>query len=136
MYEDDADDNPGVIAPPPLIALATLLLGLAPDRGRDLSKMNRLDLAQLAHGNAEVLDKVELGHEIIANGMWRRRACGEPHQLLAPAPAFRLESVLQRITGDGLLAMIVGHVFFPGLSGTCRLVLDLRSRGSTPPAGR
>jgi protein-S-isoprenylcysteine O-methyltransferase Ste14 len=26
---DDADDNPGVVAPPPLIALATLLLGLA-----------------------------------------------------------------------------------------------------------
>src|SRR4051794_21104588 len=31
MYEDDADDNPRVIAPPPLIALATLLLGLALD---------------------------------------------------------------------------------------------------------
>jgi len=28
---DDARDTPGVIAPPPLIALATLILGLALD---------------------------------------------------------------------------------------------------------
>ncbi len=74
----------------------------AADRVRDLSNMGRLDLTQLAGRDGEVsrraLDKLELGHEIVANGMWRRRRCCKPRQLLAPLPAFCLESILQPFT--------------------------------------
>ena len=64
--------------------------------------MGRFDLAYIARPKNEIprraLDKLELGHAIVANGMWRRRGFGKPRQVFAPVPAFRLESILQRIT--------------------------------------
>src|SRR5436309_12708395 len=89
------------------------------DRGRDLPKMSRFDLAHIARRDAEVcrgaLDKLELRHEIVANGVWRRRARGELRQFLAPPPAFCLETVLQRSTREGRRVMIVRHASLPGL---------------------
>ncbi len=89
------------------------------DRGHDLRKVSLLNLAHVACRDDEVfrrtLDKLEFRHEIVANGMRSRRGGGELCQLLAPIPAFRHESVLQRVTREERFAMIGGHFFSRGL---------------------
>ena len=106
------------------------------DRGCDLPKMSRLDFAHIARRDDEVsrrtLDKLELRHKIVANGMWRRRGCGERRELFAPVPAFRLQSIVQRFIWKGYLAMIAQCLYTVYLSPSTKPDFALFSGSQYP----